>query len=118
MFYFKAPGRSLRQDFLASQWGAFVRYVEVADDQFAFRQIEVFDNGAMLRYDRSHWCDDFGRLLGLRFSRKPKWAKAFPGAELIDAAEFDRIWHRAKRSPLWEQQLKSSLVAEWGAFRT
>jgi hypothetical protein len=88
MQYFKAPGWCIRRDFVAADWGDSVRYVEVADDQFAVRQIEVFDNGNVLRYDRSHWCDDFGQLLGLRFSRKPKWAASFPGAEVIEAAEF------------------------------
>ena len=51
--------------------------------QYADRQVETFDNGSVLRYDRLHWCDDFGHLLGLRFSRKPKWTALFPGAEVI-----------------------------------
>jgi hypothetical protein len=111
MLYFKAPGRCLRQEFLASEWGEFVRYMEVADDQYAVRQVEVFENGNILRYDRTHWCDDFGQLLGLRFSHKPKWAVAFPGAELIEAAHFERVWRAARQSPLWEQQVARSRAA-------
>jgi len=115
MLYFKAPGRCLRLDFVAAGWGKFVRYLEVAADQYAVRQIEVFDNGNVLRYDRAHWCDNFGQLLGLRFSRKPKWAVAFPGTELIEAAAFERAWRAAQRSPLWEQQVSCSRAAVWGA---
>ena len=115
MLYFKAPGRCIRKDFLAAEWGEFFRYVEVADDQYARRQVEVFDNGNVLRYDRSHWCDDFGMLLGLRFSRKPKWASFFPGAKVISADEFEKAWRAAQESKLWEQQIRHSRAAHWGA---
>ena len=92
MLYFKAPGHCLRQDSLAVGWGECVRYLEIADDQYVVRQVEVFDNKNVLRYDRSHWCDGFGQLLGRRFSRKPKWAVGFPGAEIIEPTEFERVW--------------------------
>jgi hypothetical protein len=52
-------------------------------------------------------------LLGLRFSHKPKWAEFFPDAELIDLAEFDRVWRKAQRSSLWEQQAASSTASKW-----
>ncbi|MEX0614156.1 MAG: hypothetical protein WD229_18700 [Pirellulales bacterium] len=116
MLYLKAPGFCIREDFIAAGWGEFVRYLEVGDDQHAVRQVEIFDNGNVLRYDRSHWCDDFGLLLGLRFSRKPKWSKTFPGAEIIAAAEFERVWRAARRSPLWEQQVAHSRAAQWGTW--
>jgi hypothetical protein len=51
MLYFKAPGQCLRRDFVAA-WGDFVRNMEVSDDQYAIRQVEEFDNGNVLRYDR------------------------------------------------------------------
>jgi hypothetical protein len=115
MLYFEAPGWCLRRDFVAAEWGEFVRYLEVGDDQYAVRQVELFDNGNVLRYDRAHWCDDFGQLLGLRFSRKPKWAANFPGAELIAATEFERVWRAARRSPLWKEQRSRSRAEQWGA---
>ena len=80
MFYFKAPGR-LMHGSLAAGWGKITRYLEVGDDQLPVRQVDVFENGGVLRYDRFHQWDDYGRLIGLRFSRKPKWAKFFPGVE-------------------------------------
>lgn len=114
MLHFKAPGCCLRQDSLAAEWGEFVRYLEVAEDQYAIRQVEVFDIGNVLRYDRAHWCDDFGQLLALRFSRKAKWVVSYRGAELITAADFKRAWLAARRSPLWEQQVARSRAAAWG----
>jgi hypothetical protein len=116
MMLLKAPGRYLMQGSAASGWGDFTHYLEVADDQFTVREVDVFENGNILRYDRSHWCDDYGMLLGLRFSRKPKWAVFFPGAEVISAADFEKVWRKARRSPLWELQVNSSRVAEWGAL--
>jgi hypothetical protein len=115
MLYFKAQGRGRRQDSLAAEWGGYLVCVEVAEDQYAVRQVELFDNSNVLRYDRTHWCDDFGRLLGLRFSRKPKWTAHFSGAELIEVAEFESVWRAACRSPLWAQQVACSRAAEWGA---
>jgi hypothetical protein len=116
VLYFKAPGRSIRNDFLAWDWGEFVRYVEVADDQRAARQVEVFDNGNILRYDWAHWCDDFAMLVRLKFSRKSKWAVFFPGAEEIPATEFAKVWRAAQQSELSEQQVRRSRLPEWGAF--
>lgn len=116
MLYFKVPGRSIRNDFLAWDWGEFVRYVDVADDQFATRQVEIFDNGNVLRYDRVHWCDAFAMLVRLKFSRKPKWVVFFPGAEEITAAEFEKVWQTAQRSELWGQQLSRSRVTQWGPW--
>jgi hypothetical protein len=113
--YFKATGRCISRDFVADPWGDFVRYIEVADDQLALRQVDLFENGNVLRYDRQHWCDDFGQLLGLRFSRKPKWVKFFPDAETVEASEFERIWRNAQGSLMWKEQVARSRAECWGA---
>jgi hypothetical protein len=117
VFHFKATGRHFMQDSLAINWGVPLRYVEVGDDQHTVRQVDVFKNGNSLRYDRTHWCDDYGMLLGLRFSYKPKWRKSFPDAVLITQTEFDKIWAAAENSPVRNLQLSSSRVAEWGNCR-
>jgi hypothetical protein len=107
MFYFKAPGRHNRSP-LTADWGGISRYAEVGDDQRAVRQVDIFDNGHALRYDQSHQWDSYGMLLGSRFSRKPKWAAFFPGAEMISGDDFERVWQSAHSSPLWALQVASS----------
>jgi hypothetical protein len=88
MLYFKAPGRFLVTGSPAAEWERFVSYIEVADDQQASRQVNVFQNGNG---------DEFGRLRGLKFSRKPKWRHFFPGAEILTASEFAAVWREALR---------------------
>ena len=67
MLLFTAPGRLLVEESPAKEWGDFTDFVEVADDQVAVRHVYLFRNGNSLRYGRAHWCDDFGRLTGVRF---------------------------------------------------
>ena len=114
MHHFKAPGFVIQNDFVANVWGEFTRYVEVGDDRYVTRQIEIFDNGRVLRYDRDHWCDDFGMLICCLFSRKPKWAKFFPGAEVLSAVEFEKVWRKVLRSTFWEDQIARSRSKQWG----
>src|SRR5436189_2791514 len=104
MRYFMERGRCLRRDSLAADWGECVRYVEIADDRYAARQVEVYSRGRVLRYDRSHWCDRFGQLFGCLFSRKQKAIEGRSGAEVIEAQEFERAWRAALTSPMWEEQ--------------
>jgi hypothetical protein len=56
--------------------------------QYAVRQVEVFENGNVLRFDRSTGAMRSGSSWGLGFSRQPKWAVFFPGGGTIEAAEF------------------------------
>jgi hypothetical protein len=114
MRYFKECGHCLRHDSLAADWGECVRYVEIGDDRYAVRQVEVYSDGRVLRYDRSHWCDRFGQLSGCLFSHKQKAIDGGPGAEVIEAKEFERAWREALGSPMWRQQVEQSLADEWG----
>jgi hypothetical protein len=98
MWYFNSTGRFLPHGSPAALWGAWSAYIEVADDQLAARQIDRFENGSVLCYDRGHRRDEFGYLVGLRFSRKAKWRKFFPDAEIISADEFDAEWNTAFNS--------------------
>src|SRR4051794_6036431 len=107
MFHFRAPGRLIRES-PAREWGGITRYLEVGDDQLVVRQVDVYENGNVLRYDRFHQWDGYGMLLGLKFSRKPKWAAFFPGAEIISGDAFERVWRSAQSSPQWGLQVASS----------
>ena len=95
MFHFRAPGRYLNQKSPALDWGPFTTYIEV-DDQKATRQVCVFKNGRVLRYDLENPRDEFSYLVGLRFSRKPKWRVYFPDAELISPHEFEMVWNESE----------------------
>ena len=55
-------------------WGRFTRYLEIGDDSYATRQVDQFDNGFYLRYERNHWCDGYGMLADMRYVPK-KWEK-------------------------------------------
>jgi hypothetical protein len=67
--------------------------VEVQDDQSAARQIDLYDNGLVLKYDRDHARDKYGMLIGYRFSRKQKWRKPFLSVRMMSQLEFDREWN-------------------------
>jgi hypothetical protein len=123
MWYLKAPGSVIRlspsgkfyERHEDTDWGRITQYREVSDDQFAVRQVDVYENGNVLRYDRSHRRDDYGSLMGRKFSRKAKWAIDFPGAEMISADDFDKVWQQALKSPLWETQVASRLEPKYEA---
>jgi hypothetical protein len=98
----------------AATWGRFTRHLEIGEDLRAVRQVDVFENGNMLTYDRVHWVDDFGMLGDAQINRNRKqgtWGQS----EEIEAAEFDRIWTAARASPLWQRQVATAQMAWMGA---
>ena len=56
----------------AENWGQFTRYLEIGDDLRAVRQMDVFEDGQMLSYDRVHWVDEFGILGDAMINRNRK----------------------------------------------
>jgi hypothetical protein len=96
----------------ASSWGLFTCYVELGDDLYALRHVEVFENGNYLRYDRRHWDDDFGMLADARASKKldEHW-----GAVAISKSEFERVWQESEKSPIWQLQQASEHMSRYGA---
>lgn len=46
-------------------WGPSTEYIEVDDQGWANRQVEIYDNGRSLKYDRTHWIDFHGELFDL-----------------------------------------------------
>jgi hypothetical protein len=93
MMYFEYRGAG-SQHHIGYAWGPCRRLVEVHDDQSAVRQIDLYDNGLVLKYDRDHARDEYGMLIGFRFSRKQKWRKGFPSVRMMSKMEFDRVWNR------------------------
>jgi hypothetical protein len=96
-----------------AEWGKFSRYTEIGDDDYAVRQVDEFESGKLLRYDRSHWTDKFGMLADATLPKVPR--KKSPWKVVtITANEFEQIWARAENSPEWKIQQSESLMKDRG----
>jgi hypothetical protein len=113
-YYSKAAGQGPATLEPAASWGRFTIYLEVGEDLWVVRQVNVFQNGNLLSYDRAHWVDEFGMLGDARINRNRKhgpWGQS----EEVEAAEFERVWAAARASPLWAQQVAKAQMTWKGA---
>jgi hypothetical protein len=113
-YHGKATAQSPRIAGPAAAWGRFTRYLEIGEDLRAVRQVDVFENGNMLSYDRGHWVDAFGMLAEGRINRNRRqwlWGQF----EEIDARAFERVWVAARASRTWHQQVETAQMARMGA---
>jgi hypothetical protein len=96
MRYHKSTPQRLNELTDASSWGCFVRFIELADDNFALRQVDEYENGYLTCYDRKHWQDQFGMLADFRYGKlcKKHWGQP----DVITREEFERKWQQAARS--------------------
>jgi hypothetical protein len=51
------------------EWGDTTRYLEIGDDLYATRHLDLYDNGNALRYDRENCrceirCQEVGEMVG------------------------------------------------------
>lgn len=99
----------------AASWGPFTRYVEVGEDLHALRQVDFFENGNMLSYDRTHWVDDFGMLGDARINRNRKQG-LWGSSEEIGTEEFEQVWGAARRCSLWQRQVATAQMENRGAI--
>jgi hypothetical protein len=104
--YNKSAPQKRRTGLPGEEWGCFVRYLEIGDDSYATRQVDVFENGHALRYDRSHYVDDYGMLADMRWSTR--WSEWWPGGQEISPAQFGEVWRDAASSPAGSLQADSS----------
>jgi hypothetical protein len=97
MMYAKSPPQGAYESKQSVDWGGFVRYIEFGDDAFALRQVDVFANGYLTRYDRIHWEDQFGTLADFRFGKTAvrHWGEPL----LVTREEFESKWSEAATSP-------------------
>jgi hypothetical protein len=86
------------QHHLSCDWGRCRRLIEVLEDQLASRQIDFYENGNVLTYDRVHSRDEFGMLIACRFSKKDKWQKSFKGVHVMTPLEFEKEWSRSNNT--------------------
>jgi hypothetical protein len=85
MHYFKRYWDESRGD-AHNDWGTSTWYFETESDMWPTRQVEIYANGRVLRYDRQHIEDEFGGL-----SEAALDATEFaPFA--IARSEFEQVW--------------------------
>jgi hypothetical protein len=84
--YFKRRWEDSRGDYY-DHWGTATYLFEVAEDGDVLRQVEIYDAGQKLRYDRD---ENPGDLYGF-FSEEPLDFEAFSPFE-IESKEFDLVW--------------------------
>jgi hypothetical protein len=96
-----------------SSWGLFTRYLEVGEDLFATRQVDVYESGDVLSYDRSHWVDEFGMLADAPLNRNRKHGPWGSWVE-IGEAEFEEVWKAARASSCWQRQTSTEGMSRLG----
>lgn len=96
MRYLRSPANPPYEQKASVEWGGFVRYIELGDDSFALRQVDEYENGNLVRYDREHWEDQFGTLADFRFGAK--WVETWGPPTGITPQEFEAKWRQAIQS--------------------
>lgn len=89
MRYFRNEWDELRGDSYDS-WGSCVYYFEIDDEGYPVRQVEVYENGNSINYDREgKQGDEYGSL----------GDQPLPLAEMdfeaISEEEFEELWKRS-----------------------
>ena len=102
--------------YATADWGPFTRYLEIADDNFARRQVDLYANGCGLRYDREHWVDPLGQLGDVRYALESSSEQSRRWTVLeIGAIEFEAAWENAARAPNQPQPYDASAFADASA---
>ncbi|NVB81258.1 MAG: hypothetical protein HOV81_22875 [Kofleriaceae bacterium] len=72
-------------------WGTCVYYLQVDEQSYPERQLEVYSSGDVLAYDREHWSDEYGGLGDQPLDEDDEWLACTSTAE-----EFEAAWASAK----------------------
>jgi uncharacterized protein DUF6881 len=91
--FFRQPWTEPRTD-QYSGWGSVIFYTEFDDEGWAVRQLEVYQSGDVLAYDRSHMHDEYGGLVDQRFDEDTRRRMVVPPWRIyeISKEEFERVW--------------------------
>lgn len=87
--YFKKLWDETTGDELTDSWGTATYYFETDEQLNVLKQVEVYQNGKMLKYDEQNIEDAFGGL-----ADQPLDIEEFAGNEIV-AAEFFTIWFQS-----------------------
>ncbi len=94
-------------------WGTFTRHLEIGDDRYVLRHVDLFENGYAVRYDRVHWVDDLGMLADMPYCPRA-WEKWWGPAISLRAVEFEWVWTTVESSPARPLQLATAKMGRWG----
>ncbi|MBC8754757.1 hypothetical protein H2O64_08750 [Kordia sp. YSTF-M3] len=86
MNYFKRNWNESRGDEY-DNWGKSIWFFETNSNGEVLRQMEVYENGKVLKYDNDHIEDEFGKLSNQKLDLD-EFREFF-----IDKNEFDTIWN-------------------------
>ncbi|MBW4613671.1 MAG: hypothetical protein KME21_10380 [Desmonostoc vinosum HA7617-LM4] len=68
-------------------WGTSTYFMEIGNNSHPVRQIEVYENGNVLFYDRNHFADSYGMLCDQPIGEED--IREFE----ITKAEFEQVWN-------------------------
>ena len=92
--YFKRKWDETTGDELTDSWGTSIYYFEADSDLNIIRQIQVFQNGQVLKYYQEFTEDEFGILSDQQLDKEE--FKEFS----IDSNEFANIWDKLERKTI------------------
>ncbi|GAB1357546.1 hypothetical protein MASR1M29_17150 [Cloacibacterium normanense] len=88
MRYFKKNWEETSGDELTDDWGVSIFYFETDDSLIVFKQIQIFENGNILKYDELNNEDEFGSMADQSLEEEE-----FLDFE-IPKEEFYNIWNK------------------------
>ena len=88
MRYFKKNWEETTGDELTDNWGVSIFYFETDDSLNVFKQIQIFENGNILKYDELNNEDEFGAMADQSLEEEE-----FLDFE-IPKEEFYNIWNK------------------------
>ena len=88
MRYFKKNWEETTGDELTDDWGVSIFYFETDDSLNVFKQIQIFENGNILKYDELNNEDEFGAMADQSLEEEE-----FLDCE-ISKEEFYNIWNK------------------------
>jgi hypothetical protein len=88
MNYYKWFWNETTGEPLTDAWGTSVYYIETGDDNFPTRQLVIYENGTVLKYDSENLDDEYGGL-----GDQPVDTEEFASLK-IDADEFEQLWSK------------------------
>ena len=85
MKYIKAHWEESRGD-KYDDWGNSTWYIELDDDEYPIRQLEIYSNGYRLKYYSENMKDKYGQLGDQPINEEDQWG------EYISNKEFEEKW--------------------------